>query len=165
MKNWYAVALCGFLFASDAAACGFTSKLAPFEVAAGSEPAQDASGALLAPVAVVTETIRGIGGNHATCEDTGLLTVVIDWPKGKHKLRDLGFQFRVVSGADPYAIFPEGPIKAPVDGRRSEYLFMWREGAPSQQKFLDMQVEVRAVTHDNVLGPPARVLVRSAPGS
>lgn len=165
MKKRYAVALCGFLFAPDVVACGFTSKLAPFEASAGSAPTEDASGDLPAPVAVVTETIRGIGSNHATCEDTGLLTIVIDWPRGKHKLRDLGFQFRVVSGTDPYAIFPTGAIKAPVDGRRSEYLFMWREGGPSQQKFLDMQVEVRAVSKDNMLGPPARVLVRSAPGS
>ena len=164
MKKWYAVTLCALLVAPGANACGFTSKLVPFEVAAGSAPTDDASGQLPAPKAVVTETIRGIGANHATCEDTGLLTVAIEWPRGEYKLRDLGFEFRVVSGVMPYAIFPEGPVKAPVDGRRSEYLFMWREGAPSQQKFLDMHVEVRAVTRDNLRGPPARVRVLSAPG-
>ena len=165
MKKWYVVALCALLYTPGAYACGFTSKLTPFEVAAGATATEDASGELPVPVATVTETIRGIGSNHATCEDTGLLTIAVEWPRGGYKLRDLGFEFRVVSGATPYAIFPEGVVKAPVEGRRSEFLFMWREGAPSEQKFLDLQVEVRAVTRDNVRGPPARVRVQSAPGS
>lgn len=165
MKKWHWVALCALLYGQGALACGFTSKLTPFEITAGTAPTADTSGDLPAPPATVIETVRGIGSNHATCEDTGLLTIAIEWPRGEYKLRELGFEFRVVSGDIPYAIFPEGVVKAPVDGRRTEYVFMWREGAPSEQKHLDLQVEVRAVTRENLRGPPARIQIRSAPGS
>ncbi|HYM86000.1 MAG TPA: hypothetical protein VET30_04625, partial [Pseudoxanthomonas sp.] len=69
------------------------------------------------------------------------------------------------SGATSYAIFPEGPVQAPISGRSSDFLFMWREGAPAQQKPIDLQVEVRAVTRDNQRGPPTRILVRAGPGA
>jgi hypothetical protein len=108
--------------------------------------------------------VRGIGPKHSTCDDTGLLTVMLEWPRGKHKLRDVGFLFEVVSGAQSYAIFPEGPIQAPINGRDSDFLFMWQEGAPAQQKPIDLQVDVRAVTRDNRRGPPTRIVVRAVAG-
>jgi hypothetical protein len=41
---------------------------------------------------------------------------------------------------------------------------MWQEGAPAQQKTIDLQVDVRAVTRDNRRGPATRIVVRAAPG-
>lgn len=164
MKAYYIV-LCACLVAPGAAACGMTSKLTSFEPVAGSVPATQADGELPAPVAVVTEIVRGIGPKHSSCDDTGLLSVEIEWPRGKYKLRDLGFEFKVVSGTAAYPIFPAGPIQAPIKGRNGDFLFMWQEGAPSQQKPIDLQVEVRAVTRDNVRGPPATIMVRAAPGA
>lgn len=162
MRKSCAVVLCAWLVAPGAGACGMTSKLTAFEPVAGSVPADVE---LPAPVAVVTEIVRGIGPKHSTCDDTGLLSVEIEWPRGKYKLRDLGFEFKVVSGTTAYAIFPDNPIQAPIDGRRGDFLFMWQEGAPSQQQPIDLQVEVRAVTRDNLRGPSARILVRAAPGT
>lgn len=163
MRKSCAVVLCAWLIAPGAGACGMTSKLTAFEPVADSVPAADIE--LPAPVAVVTEIVRGIGPRHSTCDDTGLLSVEIEWPRGKYKLRDLGFEFKVVSGATAYAIFPDHPIQAPINGRRSDFLFMWQEGAPPQQQAIDLQVEVRAVTRDNLRGPPARIVVRAAPGA
>jgi len=169
MRKLCAVVLCAWLVAPGAGACGMTSKLTVFEPVAGSVPTAQADGEqaeaeLPAPVAVVTEIVRGIGPKHSTCDDTGLLSVEIQWPRGKYKLRDLGFEFKVVSGTTAYAIFPDSPIQAPIDGRRGDFLFMWQEGGPSQQQPIDLQVEVRAVTRDNRRGPPTRILVRAAAG-
>jgi hypothetical protein len=167
MRKSCAIALCACLIAPGASACGMTSKLTAFEPVAGSVPAdvQQAGVELPAPVAMVTEIVRGIGPKHSTCDDTGLLSVEIEWPRGKYKLRDLGFEFKVVSGTTAYAIFPDSPIQAPINGRRGDFLFMWQEGAPSQQQPIDLQVEVRAVTRDNLRGPPTRIMVRAAPGA
>lgn len=165
MRKSCAVVLCAWLIAPAAGACGMTSKLTAFEPVAGSVPAAQADPELPAPVAVVTGIVRGIGPQHSTCDDTGLLSIEIDWPRGKHKLRDLGFEFKVVSGTTAYTIFPDSPIQAPINGRRGDFLFMWQEGAPSQQQPIDLQVEVRAVTRDNLRGPPARIVVRAGPGA
>ena len=164
MKNRCVVMLCALFAAPHAYACGMTSKLTPLDLAAGSAPVEAINGEIPAPEAEVVEIVRGIGSNHASCDDTGLLSVTVEWPRGKYKLRDVGFEFKVVSGNPPYAIFPEGPMQAPISGRSSDFLFMWREGAPAQQKTIDLQVEVRAVTRDNQRGPPARILVRAATG-
>jgi hypothetical protein len=165
MRKSCAVVLCAWLIAPGAGACGMTSKLTAFELVAASVPAAQADVGLPAPVAVVTEIVRGIGPKHSTCDDTGLLSVEIEWPRGKYKLRDLGFEFKVVSGTTTYAIFPDHPIQAPIDGRHGDFLFMWQEGAPAQQQPIDLQVEVRAVTRDNQRGPPTRIVVRAAPGA
>ena len=157
--------LCALLAAPPAFACGMTSKLAPLEQVAGSTMVDDASGELPAPVVVVTEIVRGIGSSHANCDDTGLLSMNVQWPRGKYKLRDVGFEFSVVSGGSVYPIFPQGPQQAPVDGRTSDFLFMWRDGPPAQQKAFDLRVEVRAHTRDGRRGPPTLVQVSSVPGS
>ena len=165
MKRSCVIVLCALWFAPPAFACGMTSKLVPFEVVAGSVPVDVSSPDLPAPVAVVTELVRGIGSNHATCDDTGLLTVVVEWPRGKYKPRDLGFEFKIVSGTSKHQIFPATPVQAPLEGRRSDFLFMWKEGPPAQQEYIDLQVEVRAVTRDNQRGTPTRILVRAPPGT
>ena len=164
MKGKWTFMLCALLAAPHVHACGMTNRLTPFVVDAGNASANTAEGEVPAPVVEVKEIVRGIGPKHASCDDTGLLTVALEWPRGKHKLRDMGFEFKVVSGTPPYAIFPEGPIQAPVEGRSSDFLFMWQEGAPTQQKAIDLHIEVRAVTRDNRRGPPTRIVVRAAPG-
>lgn len=164
MKSKWMIVLCALFAVQDAMACGMTSKLVPLALDAGVKPVEVVADELTEPVALVTEIVRGIGPKHSSCDDTGLLTVVIEWPRGRYKLRDIGFEFKVVGGQTPYPIFPEGPMQAPMNGRKTDFLFMWREGEPAQQKPIDLQVEVRAVTRDNKRGPPARILVRAAPG-
>lgn len=162
MKKSCSVLLCALFVAPAAFACGMTSKLVPLE-----RPAGDfiESVELPAPVAVVTSVVRGIGPRHSSCDDTGLLSVLIEWPKNKVKLRDVGFEFKIVGGTTTYAIFPGLPVQAPIDGKRSDFLFMWREGGPAQQSAIDLRVEVRAVTRENERGPPAVIQVKAAPGA
>jgi len=164
MKSRYALGACLILAASGAGACGMSSTAVPFDID-GTQAVRDApEGELPLPPAVITQVVRGIVSNHATCNDTGLLTVVIEWPRGNYKLRDVGFEFLPVGGNVAYPIFPEGPVQGRENRRRSEFLFLWRDGPPSQQKPIDMQVDVRAVTRDNQRGPATRLRLGSRPG-
>ncbi len=165
MKKWSALAACALLAAPVCSlACGMNSTAVTFPVGEGVAAGDAPPGQLPPPPAAVVDIVRGIGANHATCNDTGLLTVMVEWPRGTTKLRDIGFEFSTLSPDPPYAIFPAGPVQGRIDGRRSEFLFLWREGGPAQQKPIDMQVEVRAVTRDNLRGPPTLLVIRSPPG-
>ncbi|KAF1722637.1 hypothetical protein [Pseudoxanthomonas wuyuanensis] len=163
MQMKFAMALCAML-AVPAAACQLSSGVAPF--ATGDNPPRQAdAGALKPPQVEIAGITRGVGTRHASCDDTGLLTLQLEWPRGTdYKLRDLGFEFHVVEGGQAYPIFPEGPVAGRINGKRSEFLFMWRDGPPDQQQPIDLVLEVRAVTPDNRRGPPARLRVGAAPG-
>ncbi len=154
---------CVFLCAPAALACSLKSGVVPF-VAAGQTTSTGEG--LKAPVVQVVSITRGIGTRHSSCDDTGLLTLKVEWPRGTdYKLREIGFEFRVVSGEDTYTIFPSGPVSARSEGRDSEFLFMWRDAPPGQQQAIRMEIEVRAVTADNRKGPAARATISAAPGA
>jgi hypothetical protein len=157
------LAICACLVFADAAACNLSTGTTPFVVAAA--PAEDAGDGLRAPALEIVNLTRGING-RASCDASGLLTVSVEWPRGTdYKLRDVGFEFRVVSGEDRLSIFPMAPVTGRVDGRRSEFVFLWQDGPPAQQGPIDLVVEVRAVTPDNRRGPPAQLRIAAAPGS
>ena len=156
-------AICACLVVADASACNLSTGTTPFAVAAAATA--DASDGLRAPALEIISLTRGING-RASCDASGLLTVSVEWPRGTdYKLRDLGFEFRVVSGEDRLSIFPMAPVTGRVDGRRSEFVFLWQDGPPAQQGPIDLVVEVRAVTPDNRRGPPAQLRITAAPGS
>lgn len=160
----YAVMACVFFCAPAAMACSLKSGVQPF-VTQG-QPSSEVSAGLKAPVVQVLSITRGIGTRHASCDDTGLLTLKLEWPRGTdYKLREIGFEFRVISGEDSYEIFPAGPVSAKAEGRDSEFLFMWRDGPPAQQQAVRLEVEVRAVTPDNRRGPATRTVIYSPPGT
>lgn len=164
MHYKYAALLCGALCAPDAMACSMKSGITEFKP----QPMalDTTSEGLKAPELDLVSVTRGIGARHSSCDDTGLLTIRVQWPRGTdYKLRDIGFEFRVISGESKYAIFPETAVASHVDGRVSEFVFMWRDGPPTQQQPIKMEVEVRAVTADNRRGPPARLALSSVPGS
>ena len=155
---------CVLFFAPAALACSLKTGAQPFVVQGQASNA--AVEGLKAPLVEVVSITRGIGTRHASCDDTGLLSLKVEWPRGTdYKLRDIGFEFRVVSGEDSYAIFPQAPVTSRVDGRDSEFLFMWRDGPPPQQQAIQLQVEVRAVTADNLRGPATVAIISAAPGS
>ena len=162
MQKTCAVMLFALLAAVDAAACTLSTGTTPFAVTAMS-PATEAGG-LKSPVIEVVSLTRGVDG-RASCDASGLLTLSVEWPRGTdYKLRDLGFEFRVVGGEDALSIFPSQPMAGRVDGRRSEFVFLWKDGPPAQQARIDLLVEVRAVTPDNRRGPPAQLRIAAAPG-
>lgn len=155
--------LCAVLAVADAAACNLSTGITPFSVASTPSAVAD-DGALRVPELEVVSVTRGVDG-RASCDASGLLTLSLAWPRGSdYKLRELGFEFRVVDGEDRLSIFPRQPVAGRVEGRRSEFLFLWQDGPPSQQVPIDLLVEVRAVTLDNRRGPPAQVRITSAPG-
>ena len=131
----------------------------------GSAWAKAERDALRAPALEMVSLTRGING-RASCDASGLLTMSVEWPRGTdYKLRELGFEFRVVGGEDRLSIFPKAPVTGRVDGRRSEFVFLWQDGPPAQQQPIDLVVEVRAVTPDNRRGPPAQLRIAAPPGS
>jgi len=162
MGRWctFLLLLCSY----DAAACAMKDKLVVLPVVAGDVAVDAPAEELPAPAAEVVEVIRGISADHASCDDVGLLTVVIEWPRGEHRLADIGFEFSPVDDVG-YEIFPTSPVSGIQDRRRSEFIFMWRDGSPAQQKPIDVLVDVRAVTADNRRGPPSRIHVQSNPGT
>ncbi|MBD9477558.1 hypothetical protein [Pseudoxanthomonas sp. PXM02] len=156
-----ALALCALLVVADTAACNLSTGVTPFAKGAGVQAVEDAG--LKPPVLELVSLTRGVDG-RASCDASGLLTLRVEWPRGTdYKIRDLGFEFRVV-GDDALAIFPPAPVVAPVEGKRSEFVFLWRDGPPAQQARIDLVVEVRAVTADNRRGPPAQLRIAAAPG-
>ena len=161
MQMKCAVALLVLCAAGDGAACNLSTGTTSFQTQA-TAPAVDEAG-LKTPVLELVSLTRGVDG-RASCDASGLLTLAVEWPRGTdYKLRDLGFEFRVL-GDDALAIFPSGPVAGRMDGRRSEFVFLWQDGPPVQQARIDMIVEVRAVTADNRRGPPAQLRIASTPG-
>lgn len=164
MNFRYAAMACVFLCVPDAMACSLKSGINEF-TPQGTAVSTSSEG-LKAPELEVVSITRGIGTKHSSCDDTGLLTIRVEWPRGTdYKLRDLGFEFRVVSGDGTYKIFPEGAVTSRVDGRAAEFLFMWTDGPPAQQQPINLEVEVRAVTADNRRGPTTRLRVTAVPGA
>ena len=159
----YAAMLCVFLCVPDATACSLKSGISEFK---HQVMGTAGTSGLKAPELEIVNITRGVGTRHSSCDDTGLLSIRVEWPRGTdYKLRDIGFEFRVVSGESSYEIFPQGVVMSRVDGRESEFLFTWRDGPPAQQQAINLQVEVRAVTADNRRGPPTRLVVNAMPGS
>lgn len=158
-----ALAICACFAVAEAAACNLSTGTTPFAVAG--PPAVETGDALRAPGLEMVSLTRGING-RASCDASGLLTLSVEWPRGTdYKLRELGFEFRVVGGEDRWSIFPKTPVTGRVDGRRSEFVFLWQDGPPAEQRPIDLVVEVRAVTPDNRRGPPAQVRIAAPPGS
>ncbi|MEJ1095243.1 MULTISPECIES: hypothetical protein [unclassified Pseudoxanthomonas] len=158
------VVLGACLAVSNAYACKLSSGVAPFQVSTATA-SPSAPEELKPPEVRVISVTRGVGTRRASCDDTGLLTLQVEWPRGTdYKVRDLGFQFRVVSGETAYALFPAEPVAGKVEGRQAEFLFMWQDGPPAEQQPIRLEVEVRAVTQDHRLGPPTRFVLDAAPG-
>ncbi|CAN7319732.1 hypothetical protein LJR168_001729 [Pseudoxanthomonas sp. LjRoot168] len=161
MQMRYAVGVLLLLAIGEGNACNLSTGTTVFATH-GVATAADETG-LKAPVLDLVSLTRGVDG-RASCDASGLLTLSVEWPRGTdYKLRDLGFEFRVV-GEDALAIFPREPVAGRLEGRRSEFVFLWKDGPPVQQSRIDLIVEVRAVTADNRRGPPAQLRIASAPG-
>ncbi|KRG70634.1 hypothetical protein [Pseudoxanthomonas dokdonensis] len=159
MKRLILTALCLLAPVLEATACGLETGLQPFAIVDNSQDSGD--GELEAPEIEVTNVTRGIGAGIGRCDDVGLLSVRLLWPRGDFKVDEVGFVFKVVSGEAPSEMFPDSPVAVVGNSRRNNILFMWNDSAPSQQKPFRLEVEARAVTHDNRLGPATRFIVDS----
>lgn len=155
MKLRFLLLLCA-LPVHAAAACMFTSNMAPFQ---GDTSVLVDNTGIPAPEIEATSLIRGAGGG-ATCDALGFLSVQIKWPRGSdYDLDQVGFEYRVVSGEVPAGLLPEGVLVSPSNGRKAEHQFAWEDLPPDQQRPIHAVLEVRAVTRDRQRGAPARIVV------
>lgn len=162
MKRWCLWGVLALLPAQMAGACSLNTNLTPFVLDAGATPTDAPEETLQAPELKVTEVTRGLGGAAGTCDGSGLLGIRLDWPRGDYKLEQIGFEFRVLGGDDVPAIFPAEPVAVTATSRRANLLFLWPDVAPSQQKPLRLEIEVRAVTRGYLRGPPTRLVIDSS---
>ncbi|GGD42877.1 hypothetical protein [Pseudoxanthomonas indica] len=162
MKRWGLWGILALLPAPMAGACSLNTNLLPFALEAGAAPANAPDETLQAPELKVTEITRGLGGAAGSCDGSGLLGIRLDWPRGDYKLDQVGFEFRVVGGDDVPAIFPAEPVAVTSTSRRVNLLFLWPDVPPGEQKPLRLELEVRAVTHGYLRGPPTRLFVNSS---
>jgi len=162
MKRWCLWGVLALLPAQMAGACNLNTNLTPFVLDAGATPTNAPEDAMQAPELKVTEVTRGLGGPLGTCDGSGLLGIRLDWPRGDYKLEQIGFEFRVIGGDNPPAIFPAEPVAVISTSRRANLLFLWPDDAPAQQKPLRLEVEVRAVTRGYLRGPPTRLVIDSS---
>lgn len=161
MKLRYLMLLCA-LPVQAAAACMFTSNMAPFQ--ADTSVLVDNS-RIPAPEIEASSLVRGTGGG-ATCDALGFMSVQLRWPRGSdYSLDEIGFEYRVVGGEPPEGLIPGTVVASPVTGRKAEHQFTWQDLSPDQQRPLHLLLEVRAVTRDHQRGLPARIQLDTAPGS
>lgn len=103
---------------------------------------------------------RGTVSSGSSCDDAGILTLDLLWPKSSiYKLNEVGFYFRVLSGRQPDQIFPLEPISGKVVGQRAEFSFVWLDGPASHHKPLRLDVEVFAVNKGLQIGAVRRFRV------
>ena len=142
--------------------CGLDSHHAPFQPDPGTTPVDVPEETLQVPELKALRLDRGVGSIPGRCDNLGILTLRLDWPRGEYKIDQVGFEFQVVSPQDPLAVFPLEPIKVTTGDRRSEVLFFWPDVPPAEQRPMHMQVEVRAVTRGNLRGPVATLTIDSS---
>jgi len=103
---------------------------------------------------------RGTASSGSSCDDAGILTLDLLWPKSSiYKINEVGFYFRVLSGRQPDQIFPLEPISGKIVGQRARFTFLWLDGAPSDHRPLRLDVEVFAVNKGLQIGAAHRFQV------
>lgn len=161
MKGLLCLFFSMLLYAVDVSACALTTGYKQFELEVDARPSDAPDDTLRMPEVEVVSITRGVGGAPDTCAGSGILVLDLKWPRGEYKIDDVGFEFRVVSMDSSYAVFPAEPIAIITDKRRAEFLLLWPDDPPAQQKPLRMEVEVRAVTRGYLRGPPMRFTIDS----
>ena len=145
---------------AHAQSCGLDSHHVPFQTDPGTTPTDVDEETVRVPELKALRLDRGIGGASG-CDGSGILTLRLDWPRGDYKIDQVGFEFRVVTTQSPYAVFPAEPVAVTTGERSSELLFFWPDEPPGRQQPLRMEVEIRAVTRNNLRGPPAKLTMYS----
>jgi len=120
------------------------------------------------PPAPVIDSIavhRGTGSDGASCADAGSLTLELSLPEeSEFSLNELGFYFRVVEGENILAghSVPFAPFSQ--EGKHGRFVLFWLDGAPSEQKPINLVVEAFALTNYLEIGPAVRFAVKSGVG-
>ncbi len=107
-----------------------------------------------AAIVKVVEVQRGTRSTGYSCDDVGRIVLEVALPaNSSYNIREFGFYTRVTGGADPEEIFPALPVSGFFEEGKTRLIFSWFDGAPKDQKPLDMIVELILVTNDLSIGP------------
>ncbi|WP_163936992.1 hypothetical protein [Paraferrimonas sp. SM1919] len=118
-----------------------------------------------APVIKVISVTRGSTEPGTSCSDAGTLSLQISLPEqSTYSIEEFGFYFRLKSGTLPDAIFPDIPMVGVIEHGKSNILFAWLDGHPSQQIELDLEIEVFLVTNGLNVGPSSTFTVKTGKG-
>ncbi|MCP3889939.1 MAG: hypothetical protein GY702_13870 [Desulfobulbaceae bacterium] len=153
--------------ASNAIACSFAPGYFTFEATPSKFQTKMDEGhiALLpAPVASVKSISRGKAAPGASCEDAGIIELIITWPHSPYGLEEVGFYFQSDNGFEPDLIFPLGPVTGEIKGNQASFMFVWLDGHPKHQKKLDFNVNVFAVNKGLQVGQPTTVNIKAKKG-
>lgn len=107
---------------------------------------------------------RGTGSNGSSCDDMGQLEISVSLPETSPlKIGDVGIMFLVSRGQDREAIFPDVPL-APFEGYESRKITVflpWLDGAPRDQRDIDLDVQAFFITRDGAEGPRVEFSINS----
>jgi hypothetical protein len=154
--------------ATPAIACSLAGSQ-PFRPSMPDEPKTDpVTGGVAKPpvLTLVSASVsRGSGNDGSSCDDAGTARITITLPPDSpYFIDELGFYVRTIAG-EP-VVSADLPMTAlGVDPRTGTLMLHWLDGAPSEQRPLDLDLEVSALTHDLALGPPLRFRVRADVGA
>ncbi|WP_413665362.1 hypothetical protein ACG1BZ_09285 [Microbulbifer sp. CNSA002] len=110
---------------------------------------------------------RGLGSDGVSCIDAGSVTITVVIPEtSPFKFSELGIYFKVVQVIDGENVlighqYPFKPLEE--TGKEGVFKMSWVDGAPKNQKIINMRVEVFSLTHHLEIGPSTEFLIESKP--
>lgn len=118
------------------------------------------------PEVKITSVTRGTAAPGASCDDAGIITLLVTWPKESlYSLDEIGFYFRASGNVASKYIFPNVPVASTkAKGNEVEFMFVWLDGHPKQQKPMDFELEVFAVNRGYEIGSSEKVVVQAPKG-
>lgn len=117
------------------------------------------------PIAVVSRIIRGKAEAGSSCDDAGIVEIIISLPSSSsYSIDEFGAYFRVRRGETPDEIFPDSPLKGFVENKKARFLLVWLDGHPSKQRPIDIDVEIFLVTNSLNIGPATIINIQADGG-
>ncbi len=129
-------------------------------------PFSSAKKAIPKPIVNSVKVTRGVKSAGTSCDDAGVISLEISLPEGSSdKIEDYGFSIGLTKGVFPGAIFPNRPFVGRVKNNKSTVIFPWLDRSPSQQKDIDIEVEISLVATDFGLGPSTKFAIKAKKAS
>lgn len=152
----------------NAGACSFAPGYFGFDVSPSDFEMKMDKGVIAlmpAPKVVLDEVVRGSSAPGSSCDDAGMISLTIEWPKDSvYKIEEIGFYFQSDNGIDPDLIFPLDPVKGEIKDNTAKFFFVWLDEHPKRQKVLDFKVNVFAVNKGLQIGQPTTINIKAGKG-
>ncbi len=111
------------------------------------------------------KVMRGKGGDGQSCSDAGSLSILLSLPKASSfTFYEFGVYFKVVNDSSKNNVlagsqYPMLPVK--VSGNKAEYILVWVDERPEDQRKIDLELEIFSVTHRMEIGASSKAWVKS----